>query len=198
MIACLRGNVIFRGINRIVVDVRGVGYDLAVSLSTLESLPDNGEAFLHVHTALRENALELYGFGTEEEKRLFEMLITVKGIGARTSLVILSGISPEGLRAAILESNVHRLTAIPGVGKKSAERIILELREKIQKAGIVSSAAHGKSSPASLEDDLISSLVNLGYKDRVAATAARKTLKSAAPDLSLPQALKAALKDLMK
>ena len=198
MIACLRGKVLFRGINRLVVDVQGVGYEVAVSLATLDSLPRNGEVFLHVHTALRENALELYGFCTEEEKALFEMLITVKGIGARTSLVILSGISPEGLRNAVLGSDLHRLTAIPGVGRKSAERIILELREKIQKLGAATLPAAGRDGAFSLEEDLISSLVNLGYKDRVASSAAKKVLKGAAPDLTLTHALKTALKDLMK
>lgn len=198
MIACLRGKVLFKGINRLVVDVQGVGYDVAVSLATLDSLPRNGEVFLHVHTALRENALELYGFCTEEEKSLFEMLITVKGIGAKTSLVILSGISPEGLRNAVLGSDLQRLTAIPGVGRKSAERIVLELKEKIQKLGVGAIPAAGRDGASSLEDDLVSSLVNLGYKDRVASAAAKKVLKDSDPDLTLTRALKAALKDLMK
>ncbi len=198
MIACLRGNVLFKGINRLVVDVQGVGYEVAVSLATLDELPANGEVFLHVHTALRENALELYGFFTEEEKALFEMLITVKGIGARTSLVILSGISPEGLRNAVLGSDLHRLTAIPGVGRKSAERIILELKEKIQKLGVGTLPASGRVGASSLEEDLVSSLVNLGYKDRVALAAAKKVLKGTDPDLTLTRALKTALKDLMK
>jgi Holliday junction DNA helicase RuvA len=198
MIACLRGNVLYRGVNRVVVDVQGVGYEVAVSLATLETLPPNGEVFLHVHTALRENALELYGFCSEEEKGLFEMLITVNGIGAKTSLLILSGISPDGLRNAVLESDIHRLTAIPGIGKKSAERIILELREKIRKSGAATLRPPGPQTALALEEDLISSLTNLGYKDRVAKASAKKVLKDGGPDLTLTRALKLALKDLMK
>ncbi|MDQ7784378.1 MAG: Holliday junction branch migration protein RuvA [Desulfomonilaceae bacterium] len=198
MIACLRGNVLYRGINRLVVDVQGVGYEVSVSLATLDSIPRNGEIFLHVHTALRENALELYGFCSEEEKALFEMLITVKGIGAKTSLVILSGISPEGLRNAVLGGDVHRLTSIPGVGRKSAERIILELKEKMRKLGTGPLSGAGEGSASSLEEDLVSSLVNLGYKDRVACAAAKKVLEESGSQLTLTRALKAALKDLMK
>jgi len=198
MIACLRGTILHRGVNRVVVDVQGVGYDVAVSLATLESLPANGEVFLHTHTALRENALELYGFHTEEEKRLFEMLITVNGIGPRTSLLILSGISPEGFRKAVIEGDVTRLTTVPGIGKKSAERLVLELREKIKKSGMASAPASDRTSGAALEQDLISSLVNLGYKDKIAATAAKKVLDGNRPDLQLADALRQALKDLMK
>lgn len=198
MIACLRGNILLRGINRVVVDVQGVGYEVAVSLATLEALPQDGEVFLHVHTAVRENALELYGFSSEEEKGLFEMLITVNGIGAKTSLIILSGVSPDGLRNAVLESDIHKLTAIPGIGKKSAERIVLELREKIRKTGLATLRPAGPHSAVALEEDLISSLINLGYKDRVAKASAEKVLKGADSDLSLTRALKLALKDLMR
>lgn len=197
MIASLRGKVFFKGINRVIVDVGGVGYDLAVSLATLESLTHEGEAFLHVYTALRENALELYGFADADEKALFEMLLTVAGIGPRTSLVILSGVSPDGFRQAVLTGDLPKLTSIPGIGRKSAERIVVELKEKVRKLG---APVIGPGGPAfsSLEDDLISSLVNLGYKDRVAAAAAGKVLKGGNGDLDLAQAVKLALKDLMK
>jgi len=199
MIACLRGRVLDRGINRIVLDVNGVGYDVAVSLSCLEAVPaDGGEMFLHIHTALRENALELYGFTTPDEKRLFEMLITVAGIGPRTSLVILSGISPDGLRRAVVDGNVSKLTTVPGIGKKSAERIILELREKLKKSlNAQASAVAGQTGP-DLEEDLVSSLLNLGYKERAARDSATKVLKQTGPDVPLPQAVKMALKELMR
>jgi Holliday junction DNA helicase RuvA len=198
MIASLRGKIAFKGLNRIIVDVNGVGYEVAVSLSTLEALPQDAEAFLNIHTALRENALELYGFGTQEEKTLFEMLLTVAGIGPRISLNILSGISPEGFRRAVLEGDLHRLTSIPGIGKKSAERIVLELKEKIHKMPVCGDAASGKPTASSLRDDLVSSLTNLGYKERMAETVAKKVLEDAGPDMSLPHAVKTALKELMK
>lgn len=132
MIASLRGTAISVGINRIVLETMGVGYDVAVSISTLAGIAVGSEIFLHVSTVMRENALELYGFETLEEKTLFEMLITVAGIGPKTALSILSGISPEGFRQAVLGEDAQRLTVIPGIGRKSAERIILELKEKIR------------------------------------------------------------------
>lgn len=196
MIASLRGKVILKRANRVIVDVGGVGYELSVPLTVLEALPDNGDAFFHVHTALRENALELYGFVAPEEKALFEMLITVSGIGPRTSLAILSGTSPDGFRQAILSGNIRKLTAIPGIGKKTAERIVLELKEKIRKNMFRSACSPEMESSASMEEDLISSLVNLGYKEKPAAEAARKVLKAADDDITLGQAVKAALKGL--
>ncbi len=196
MIASLRGKVILKRANRVIVDVGGVGYELSVPLSSLEAVQDNGETFFYVHTALRENALELYGFVAPEEKSLFEMLITVSGIGPRTALAILSGTSPEGFRQAILSGNIQKLTAIPGIGKKSAERIVLELKEKIRKNVFPDACVPGTESTVSVEDDLISSLVNLGYKEKVAAAAARKVLKASDADLTLGEAVKAALKGL--
>ncbi|MBI4963500.1 MAG: Holliday junction branch migration protein RuvA [Desulfomonile tiedjei] len=198
MIAALRGKVLFRGINRLVLDVQGVGYDVAVTLSALESLQDNGDVFLHVYTALRENNLELYGFVDRAEKLLFEMLLTVNGIGPRTALTILSGISPTGFQKAILEGNVHTLTSIPGVGRKSAERMVLELKQKVSKMGLPGASAPERSAAATLHDDLISSLVNLGYKERIATDVAQRVIQGASPDATLSQAVRVALKELMK
>lgn len=199
MIATLRGKILVRGINSIVLDVNGVGYEVALSLTSLGSLPQNGdETFLHIHTALRENSLELYGFMTAQEKSLFEMLLMVSGIGPRTSMLILSGISPEGFVEAVLGNNVAGLTAIPGIGKKSAERIIVELREKVRKLSRGRDLASATTAVSGLEDDLVSSLLNLGYKERVAEAAARKVLKQADRELALPEAVKLALKELMK
>lgn len=198
MIASLRGRVISVGINRIVLEVSGVGYDVAVSLSSLESLTQGGEVFLHICTVLRENSLELFGFASQEEKALFELLLTVAGIGPKTSFGILSGISPDGFTGAVLGGDVHRLTLLPGIGKKSAERIILELKEKIRKSPTLRAVGTGKPSVATVEEDLISSLLNLGYKDRIAASVAKTVLKDADPGISLAEAVKRALKELMK
>lgn len=197
MIASLRGTAISVGINRIVLETMGVGYDVAVSISTLAGIAVGSEIFLHVSTVMRENALELYGFETLEEKTLFEMLITVAGIGPKTALSILSGISPEGFRQAVLGEDAQRLTVIPGIGRKSAERIILELKEKIRKSPLLRGVVPGRPAEASLEEDLVSSLVNLGYKDRAAAAVAQKVLKDAG-HITLPEAVKRALKEMMK
>lgn len=196
MIASLRGKIIFRDTSRVIVDVQGVGYDVALSLPTVGSLPEDGEVFLHVHTALRENALELYGFVDQEEKILFEMLIGVTGIGPRLALTILSGISPSFFQRAVLEGDTQRLTSISGIGKKSAERIVLELKEKIRKVGFkdFSDAAAGAST--ALEADLISSLVNLGYKSPKAKAVAGQVIARSDPGLSLTEAVRLALKEL--
>jgi Holliday junction DNA helicase RuvA len=198
MIACLRGPLIFRGVNRVIVDVNGVGYNVFVSLNTLEALPQKDEALLHVYTAFRENSLELYGFATEEEKSLFEMLLTVSGIGPKTSLTILSGVSPDGFKRAVFEKDLAKLSSIPGIGKKSAERIVVELKEKIKAPPEKGKTAETSHSKVDLEEDLISSLINLGYKQKVAAEAAQKVLKNTEQNISLEQAVKLAFKELIK
>jgi len=198
MIAALRGKILFRDTNRVIVDVQGVGYEVAVSPPTIESLPDDGEVFFHVHTALRENSLELFGFVVPEEKTLFEMLLGVSGIGPRMALTILSGIEPKRFEVAVLEGDLGKLTSIPGIGKKSAERIVLELKEKIAKRGLGAGSASGMIAAPSLEEDLVSSLVNLGYKERPSRAAARTVLGGDDGGLTLPEAVKSALKELAK
>ncbi len=198
MIASLRGQIISKGLNRVVIETQGVGYDVAVSITTAESLPESGAAFLHIHTVLRENALELYGFKTEDEKELFEMLLSVAGIGPRTSMLILSGISADGFKQAVLEGDIRQLVAIPGIGRKSAERIILELKEKIRRLAPEFGILREKGRPPNLENDIASSLINLGYPERTAVAAARKTIKEADPGLGLSQLVRQALKHLMK
>lgn len=199
MIASLRGRVISRGLNRIILDVNGVGYDVAVPLSTLEALPRENDVFLHVSTIMRDSALELYGFTTLEEKIVFELLISVGGIGPRTALVVLSGMTPDAFRQAVLEANLPKLTSVPGVGKKSAERIVVELKEKVRKhPGLSGMLSVGGAACGSLEEDLLSSLMNLGYREKDAAAAAKNVLTDAGPDVTLSQAVKQALKELMR
>ncbi|MEW6348241.1 MAG: Holliday junction branch migration protein RuvA [Thermodesulfobacteriota bacterium] len=198
MIGTLRGKILFRGTNRIVLEAGGVGYELAVPLSTVEALPADGEAFLYVHTSVRENALELFGFRGIEEKALFEMLIGVSGVGPKTALAVLSGVSVDEFRQAVLEENSRKLSTIPGIGKKSADRIVLELKGKIRRVGSGTDFALGNPSAATVEEDLVSSLVNLGYAERVARAAAVKVLKEAGKEVNLTAAVKSALKELMK
>ena len=160
MIARLFGRISDKHPNRLIVDVSGVGYDVQVPLSTFYVAADvGGEMALRVHTHVREDQLALYGFATELELTMFERLITISGIGPKLALAVLSGIEPRELAGAIGRNDIARLTAIPGVGKKTAERICVELRDRIPKA--IEAAA---ASPAdSLRDDLVSALVNLGY-----------------------------------
>ena len=132
MIASLRGALLEKRPNQIIVDVHGVGYDVSIPVSTYSALPDNGkEVTLKVHTHVREDAIALFGFLTAEEKMLFEKLIGVSGIGPKLAITVLSGLAAADLTNAIRGGDVQRLTRIPGIGKKTAERMVLELRDKV-------------------------------------------------------------------
>src|SRR5205809_6113875 len=157
MIAQLRGRILEKHPNRIVVDVNGVGYDVAVPLSTFYQLGDAGaDVSLRIHTHVREDALALYGFASALELDLFERLIGVSGIGPKLGLAVLSGIEPLDLIRAIEQADVARLTAIPGVGKKTSERIVLELKDRLPRAQVVAVAAGHLVPEPPLRDDLLS------------------------------------------
>ena len=179
MIASLRGSILEKHPNRIVVDVNGVGYEVFVPLSTFYGLGDPGSTIaVRIHTHVREDALLLYGFATLLEQELFERLIGVSGIGPKVALAVLSGIEPLDLIRAIERGDLARLTAIPGVGKKTAERMILELRDKLDLAGPPSKPAEAKSAFSATEEDVISALMNFGAT-RAAAEAAAMKARSA-------------------
>ncbi|MBI5166635.1 MAG: Holliday junction branch migration protein RuvA [candidate division NC10 bacterium] len=180
MIAQIRGKLVIKSPGQVVVEVGGVGYQVFIPLSTYYQLPEVGkEVLLYTSTHLREDALLLYGFLTLEEKAIFELLRSVSGIGPRLATNILSGISVEELAPAISQGNLHRLHAIPGVGKKTAERMVLELREKVVEIPIPSPST--PLPPAlereGLQEDMISALINLGYKRALAAQAVARALK---------------------
>jgi len=160
MIARLIGKVLEKHPNRVIVDVGGVGYDVQVPLSTFYQCGDPGaDVALRIHTHVREDQLALYGFVTVLELAMFERLIAVSGIGPKLALSVLSGIEPRDLAGAIQRTDIARLTAIPGVGKKTAERICVELRDRLPKTIEATPASPGDS----LREDLVSALVNLGY-----------------------------------
>lgn len=200
MIACLRGQLAEKHPNRVVVDVAGVGYDVHVPLSTFYRLPEPGDVVaLRIHTHVREDTLALYGFGTPFEQQIFEKLIDVSGIGPRLALAVLSGIEPAELARAIQDGNIMRLTSIPGVGKKTAERIALELRDKLAPlvdAGEAVPPAAGFEG-AALRDDLLSALVNLGYHRPLAEKAVDAALKKGDTP-TLESLLKLALRELAR
>jgi len=199
MISFLRGRVLEKHPNRLTVDVQGVGYDVHVPLSTYYRVAEPpGEVSLRVYTHVREDALLLYGFATRLEQELFERLIGVSGIGPKVALGVLSGIEPQELIRAIERGDVARLTAIPGVGKKTSERIVLELKDRLprgQAAAVL--AGDGAPNPPPLQDDVVSALVNLGYHRPLAEKAAASAVK-AAPDASFERTLKQALRELAK
>ncbi len=199
MIARLTGTLSDKTPGRIIVDVQGVGYDLHVPLSTFYVIGEAGAAVtLRVYTHVREDVIALYGFATGLEQDLFERLISISGIGPRLALAVLSGMEPPDLVRAIKAQDVARLTSIPGIGKKTAERIGLELKDRLPKSV---QAAADAAKPASAEEqlraDLLSALLNLGYQRQAAEKMIETELK-AAPDAGFEQALRSALRALMR
>ena len=202
MIAHLRGRILEKHPNRIVVEVSGVGYDVFVPLSTFYGLGDPGiETALRIHTHVREDALVLYGFATLLEQELFERLIAVSGIGPKVALAVLSGIEPLELIRAIERADVARLTAIPGVGKKTSERLVLELKDRLPRPQIAAAVAGvSVSEPPPLRDDVLSALVNLGYHRPLAEKAVDAAFNTLGPgaDRGFERLLKQALRELSK
>ena len=176
MIAHLRGILLEKHPHQAIVDCQGVGYDVAIPVSTYTRLPDAGaEVRLRIYTSVREDAIQLFGFFSVEEKQLFEKLITVSGIGAKLALTALSGLPTADLAAAIRGGEVTMLTRIPGVGKKTAERMVLELRDKIDAVAGAGAKPLVSAAPVSeIEADIISALVNLGSPRPAAEAAVRK------------------------
>jgi Holliday junction DNA helicase RuvA len=163
MIAHLRGKLLAKHPNQAIVETAGVGYDVTISVPTFSDLPAVGtEVALHIHTHVREDLIALYGFLRPSEKLLFEKLITVSGIGPKLAITILSGMAADQMVSAIRGNDVTRLIRIPGIGKKTAERMVLELRDKLPPAGPASAPAIPARSEA--EEDVLSALVNLGYQ----------------------------------
>ena len=199
MIATLRGALAEKRPGRIVVDVGGVGYDVQIPLSTYYTVGDRGaEVALRIHTHVREEALSLFGFATRLELDLFERLIGVNGVGPRLALAALSGIEPPALVQAIRTADVARLTGIPGVGRKTAERITLELKDKLPAGAAAdeAGAADGTAEPGGrdLRADVISALLNLGYQRPPAERATEAALKRSPGDFEA--ALRQALREL--
>lgn len=185
MIGHLRGTVIEKHPNEVMVEAGGVGYEVQIPISTYTALPDlGGIVALRIYTHVREDALALFGFATGDEKMLFERLISVSGIGPKLAITVLSGLPTLDLVAAIRSEDVQRLVRIPGVGKKTAERIVLELKDKLAAAGTpegAASASEGRSVLSALEQDVLSALANLGCSRPAAEEAVRKAKERGAP-----------------
>jgi Holliday junction DNA helicase RuvA len=199
MIALLSGQILHKTPTQVILDVGGVGYRLLIPLSSFYCLPEEGPARFHVHTHVREDAIHLYGFLTPEEKDLFILLLSVSGIGPKLALNILSNMPAEELRGALARGDVKQLSGLPGIGKKTAERLVLELKEKIPRdAGQPAAVptAPQSSGVAGLREDALSALINLGYKESLSKKALANL--EIPPDSSLEEILKAALKILLR
>jgi holliday junction DNA helicase RuvA len=176
MIAHLRGRLISKHPNQAIVEAGGVGYDVTITVPTFSDLPALGsEVALHIHTHVREDAIALFGFLRADEKQLFEKLITVSGIGPKLAITILSGMATADMVGAIRANDFAQLTRIPGIGKKTAERMCVELRDKLDAFG----AAQARAPVSPIEEDVISALTNLGYQRALAEKSVERAVASA-------------------
>jgi len=200
MIAHLSGRLLSKQPNQVIIDVQGVGYQVNIPLSTFYEVGETGTSIqLLIHTHVREDSLALFGFKTVKEKQLFEQLTSVSGIGPRLGITILSGMSVDELIPAIRQNNLPRLTSIPGVGRKTAERMVVELRDKLSK--VEAAAADILSSVGTIsqpQEDVISALVNLGYPKALAERAIQKVVSASGAGQSFEVLLKSSLQELSK
>lgn len=200
MIALLTGKIAGKGPDWVILDVNGVGYRVQIPFSTFFALPEDGALLtLNIHTNVKEDAIHLYGFLTPLEKQFFQLLITVSGVGPKLAKDILSNIHPDQLASALCRGDIVRLSSIPGIGKKTAERLILELKDKVVKLGLASEGEKNSilsKDDNSVRDDVASALINLGYREAVVI----KTLAEieTAQEAPMETVLKLALKRLMK
>lgn len=191
----LAGKLVEKSATAVVLDVNGVGYDILIPVSTYASLPATGEPVkLLIHFVVREDAHLLYGFATNEERKMFRLLISISGIGPKIATTALSGILVEDLKLAIKEGNVAVLTSISGIGKKTAERMVIELREKIIFEGNKPGTSRTPSSIPTENDDAIQALIALGYSKNEAQTAVEKALKNSTEKPAVDKLVRSALK----
>ena len=203
MIAFLSGKLIEKNANLVIVDVGGVGYEVAIPLSTFYEIGEVGETVeLRVYTNVREDAIQLFGFKTQREKDLYMRLISVQGVGAKSGITMLSGMSADEIIAALRTENLVKLTSIPGVGQKTAERLVVELRDKVGELAADISAEASMAAAAGIGtddvyDDALSALVNLGYQ-KGAAEKALQQVRQDGTEANVQKLLRAALQRLAK
>ncbi len=193
MIGYLTGKIISSKPTKILLDVNGVGYLINISINTFENISEKETVSLFIHTNVKEDSITLFGFFTESEKEMFELLISVNGIGPKIGLSILSGIRIDDLKNAIESADVSRIVAVPGIGRKTAERLVLELKSKVDKIIEEGSAAI----PFSIKNEAVSALATLGYNSKVGEKAVREVLNENG-NLSLEELIKKALGNLNK
>jgi Holliday junction DNA helicase RuvA len=200
MIARIRGILSYKSVSHVIVDVQGIGYRIFVPLTTFYELPEAGQPIsLNIYTHVKEDALHLFGFHTPEDQGIFQMLISVSGIGPRLALNILSGIPAREFMQAVTQGNLSRLLAIPGVGRKTAERMVVELRDRFLKmdpVGVAAGGDAGRQGEDAMKEDALSALVNLGYKSVMAKKIIDRVVAESAGTLNLDDLLKRALKGL--
>lgn len=191
MIGFLTGKIISSKPTKVVLDVNGVGYVVGISINTFEKISGKETASLFIHTNVKEDSISLYGFHSEAEKEMFELLISVSGIGPKIALSLLSGIQTDDLKNAIQSSDISRIIAVPGIGRKTADRLVLELKTKVDQVkeeGVL-------AIPLSVKSEAVSALSTLGYNSKIAENIVRNILQNQ-PALSLEELIKKALSEL--
>jgi Holliday junction DNA helicase RuvA len=195
MIAFVRGNFIIKSPAQVIVDVNGVGYELQISLNTYTAIANSSSGQLATYLHITENAQTLFGFHDNREKDLFLQLISVSGVGASTARMMLSGMKPDEIVKAIVQGNVKQLESIKGIGKKTAERLIVELKDKLSKAGTINLEAFMPQNNT-IEVDALNALTSLGIGRPLAEAALKKALKNAPPDTPLEELIRISLKNM--
>lgn len=190
MIGYLSGKIILKKPTKLIIDVAGVGYLVNISINTFEKIADRDEVSLYTYLSVKEDALDLYGFYSIAEKEMFELLIAVNGIGPKTAQSILSGIQIEDLKEALKTGNISRIISVPGIGRKTAERMMIELRDKVE--SLAESSGNSLSGVSSVRGDAIAALVNLGYNQKVADRAVR-AVTDRNPNISIEDLVKESL-----
>jgi Holliday junction DNA helicase RuvA len=190
MIGYLSGKIVSKKPTKIIIDVGGVGYLVNISISTFEKIIEQQEVSLYTYLSVKEDALDLYGFYSIAEKEMFELLISVSGIGPKTAQSILSGIKIEDLKEALKSGNISRIISVPGIGRKTAERMMVELRDKVE--SIAESADGVSSGTSNIRNDAVAALVNLGYNQKIADRAVRSVTEKI-PVISIEDLVKEAL-----
>jgi Holliday junction DNA helicase RuvA len=201
MIASLTGRLAFKAPTYLVLDVHGVGYEVFIPLSTYYGLPTLSESIsLSVHTHVREDAIQLFGFLTSQEKDAFVLLTSVSGVGPKLALSVLSALPVSNLVSAIRSGDVEKLTTVPGIGNKSASRLVLELKDKVEKLhpGLASATESPRQGQDATFDDALSALVNLGYRSQDAKEALKQVKKSNAESIVLKDMIRESLKELAR
>ncbi len=191
MIGFLTGKIISSKPTKVVLDINGVGYVIGISINTFEKISGKESASLFIHTSVKEDSISLYGFHSEAEKEMFELLISISGIGPKIALSLLSGIQTDDLKNAIQSADISRIIAVPGIGRKTAERLVLELRTKVDQVkeeGMI-------AIPISIKSEAVSALSTLGYNSKIADNVVRNILQTQ-PSLSLEELIKKALSEL--
>lgn len=194
MIGFIKGKIIDKKPTKVLVDVNGIGYLINISINTFEKINDANEVSLFTHLNVKEDALELFGFYSIAEKEMFELLISVSGIGPKSAQSILSGIQIDDLKEALKSSNISRLISIPGIGKKTAERLLVELRDKVDN---VASDNESKIFKSSIKNDAVAALVNLGYNQKSAEKIVISILDKK-PDSTIEDLIRESLNTLNK